>query len=587
MGKIKILPEYLANKIAAGEVVERPASIVKELIENSLDAASRKIEIIIEDGGRSLIKVIDDGQGMDEKDLKQSCLPHATSKIYTEEDLNNIRTLGFRGEALASIAAVSLLKITSAQAAQENAWQLTIEAGAVKNIQQEARTRGTTVEVRNLFFNTPARLKFLKTNSTELAHIIRTVTELALAYPEVSFRLFSHREEIINCSVHKEKIERIKALLPDNIAQELLPVSFNIAPLKINAFLSKPGKGFSTRKNQYLFVNGRCVTDKIISHAIMQGYQRALMERQFPAVIIFIETNPALVDVNVHPGKKEVRFQEASLVHDCLVKLIKDGLIDKNNFPDLPKFLNLPNSPNLSLDDYSDIDNNQPHQRIRLKTENIKELSLDNQVREEFVFANIAKDECTSKKISDILQAKNTYLIYPDKAGVIVIDQHAAHERILFDELLSQFQNKKIEKQKLLIPITLSLKKDEFLIIQESQNFFKELGFDLEEFGAQTIAVYSYPAVLENIDIAEQLNKIITELTLLEISADLEKRVNQLLASIACHCAIKAGEKLTPEQINSLLARLWQTKFPYTCPHGRPTLVRIDWYEMERKFKRK
>ncbi|MFH2137524.1 MAG: DNA mismatch repair endonuclease MutL [Candidatus Omnitrophota bacterium] len=563
MAKIKILPKLLADKIAAGEVVERPASVVKELMENALDAGSTAIEVVIEDAGCKLIRVIDNGEGMAEDDLKLAAQRHATSKISKDDDLNNINTLGFRGEALSSIAAVSFLTITSAIRTEGTAWMIEAEGGNIKNLRQTARTPGTTVEMRNLFYNTPARLKFLKSRSTEMYHITRTVTELALANPGTAFRLVNNNEEIINIDNSSGLSDRINILLGEEFSGRIIPINFHTAPLKVKGFISRAGTGCSTRKNQHIFVNKRPVIDKTISHAIISGYHTFLGEKQFPLIVLFLETPPASIDVNVHPSKREIRFRETSLLHDILVKLIKDALTQKENLPELKPVLGA--------------------MRIRSA-----EQPYAQQIFEKEFFSSPVKDMGIdlSAQTVDYLHVKNTYIVSQDKDGLIIIDQHAAHERILFDELLAQFKAKRIEKQKLLLPVILHLNKAQAFLVEDCKGVFRGLGFDIEDFGGQSFTVQAYPAVLGDVNIAAVFEKTLAEIAELDLSADTEQRMTQILAPVACHAAVRAHDKLSPELINALFDQLSKTASPYTCPHGRPTMITIKWAELEKRFKR-
>lgn len=584
MSRIKILSKHLADKIAAGEVVERPASVVKELVENALDAGSTKIEVAIEDAGRSLIRVIDDGQGMNTEDLELSILRHATSKIESNSDLMNITTLGFRGEALSSISAVSLMKIFSRTQLQDSASSIDSAAGTIKSIKESARGIGTTVEVKNLFFNTPARLKFLKSKATETSHIIRNMNEIALAHPQVALKLLNNKEEIINCDKHKNLLDRIEVLFGADFSKVLIPISFNIAPLKIRGFISKPGVGKANRKWQYVFVNKRPVSDKIITHAITQGYHTNLLERQFPCVFIFIDTPPELVDVNVHPSKREVRFREASVVHDVLAKLIKDTLRDKSNLPQINENIEVEgnNSSRECAAPGFEMSVSCPNNSARVSE--FFEIASENL---DASFCGQNSEQIRDFSRSKYLQIDNTYIAAQDKNGMIIIDAHAAHERVLFDELKSQFENQKVEKQKMLFPITLHFSKDEFIQVLEIKDVFGSLGFEIEDFGDQTMALYAYPALLGEVDIAKEFKSIVADILELDIEISMEKSITPILATIACHCAVRANQALTTDQIESLVRDLWKTHSPYTCPHGRPTIISITSDELEKRFKRK
>lgn len=588
--KIRILPKSLADKIAAGEVVERPASVVKELVENALDAKSSSIEIKIENAGRKLIKISDDGEGMTADDLRLACHRHATSKIKNDLDLNSINTLGFRGEALASIAAVSLLNLCACAENSGLAWEIEIEGGCEKSLQQTTRTKGTTVEVRNLFFNVPARLKFLKADATEMFHIIRNVTELSLAYPQVSFKLFNKTEEIISVSGNTDLSERIKILLGEELSGQLYPIYTENPLLKISGFIAKTGFSQSNRNNQYIFVNKRCVKDRTIAHAIMQGYHTFLPQHQFPPAVVFIELPPELVDVNVHPAKREVRFREGFVIHDMLVKIIKQTLTDKEHLPylmadkmeevkdgfDIVNLYN-PRKTGFPSADYMPAVEEKGQAALYGKD------NLPGSLWQEEGKYLEDKPQLSSKH----LQIRKSYIVSQHQDGIVIVDQHAAHERVIFDELLEQFNNKTLEKQRLLLPAALNLNKAEAVLMREHKELLQGLGFEVEEFGRESYVVHAYPVVLGKVDISNMFQNILIELSREEISADMDKKVTQFLAPIACHSAVRANENLSDEQIDSLLKRLWKTKCPFTCPHGRPTLITVSWVELEKKFKRK
>lgn len=657
--KIIILPQEVSNKIAAGEVVERPASVVKELLENALDAGASKIEVEIEEAGRRLIKVSDDGEGMTETDLKLACLRHATSKIKEAADLSNIITLGFRGEALASIAAVSYLKISASRRGEMSGHTIEVDGGKIRKMQEAARSSGTTVEVRNLFFNTPARLKFLKSPATEIANITRIVTELALAYPMISFRLIHKGQEIINVAANSSLVstekphgqskyvaaeprcgsgvnfssadskvgalqlqqrrketflretnlkERIDVLLGKDLAHNFIPVSYEMPSLKIRGFIAKAGFGQATHNNQYTFVNGRPVRDKIISHAIIQGYHTFLADKQFAPLVLFIETLPGSVDVNVHPAKREIRFSNGALVHDAVVKAIKETVCDKACLPKLPtenKSSTLYSSAKLT-EDYSGkvrdagasqttsgkytVPKSRPFDK-RSFEEKVASgewgLLADKNITAPSLFQETEENAAQATRQLQAVQLKNTYIISSDEDGLFIIDQHAAHERVLFDELSSNLKSKNPEKQKLLLPMTLNLNKADAILLSEHKELFQNAGFDIEEFGRDSFMVQSYPVVLGKVDIAEVFDGILKEISQLEIATNGDEKKTKFMASIACHSAVRAGDKLSPQEINSILQRLWKTTSPYTCPHGRPTLIKMNWTELEKRFKRK
>ncbi|MFH1856606.1 MAG: DNA mismatch repair endonuclease MutL [Candidatus Omnitrophota bacterium] len=594
--KIKILPVDISNKIAAGEVVERPASVVKELVENSIDAGSSRIEIEVDDAGKKLIKITDNGEGMSPEDLQLAVLRHATSKIKDASDLYNITTLGFRGEALASIAAVSRVKIVSCCKDSTAGFAIDVEGGEVKKTREVSRAKGTTIEIYNLFYNTPARLKFLKSGAAELSQIIKTVTELALAYPEISFKLVNKNKEIINVAVAADLLERVSILLGKDTADNLLPVSLDMPALKIRGLTAKAGFGYGSRGNQYIFVNKRPVKDKVIYHAITQAYHTFLAEKQFAAAVLFIEIAPEAVDVNVHPAKREIKFRNSSMIHEALVKSIRDVLVDKKIFPSFggsKESFQTRRQPVQSSDRiYDKSFTPQPRfidkRSYEEKFANTEWALIDKNIPAPELFEEKATALFEHEKKFKFMQFKNSYVVGSSEEGIMIIDQHAAHERILFDELLSGFQNKKIEKQKLLLPVTLNLNKADAVLMGKYKNLFGELGFEIEEFGRDSFAAHSYPVILGKLDIKIMLEAVIREIFQLEIEgADMDKQITRFLAPIACHGAVRANDELSPAQIESIINRLWKTTAPYTCPHGRPTMIKISWNELEKKFRRK
>lgn len=557
--RIIILPPEIVNKIAAGEVVERPASVVKELVENSLDAEANLIVVEIKDVGRKLIKVTDNGIGMSKEDALVCIKPHATSKISSLEDLEKISTLGFRGEALSSIASVSLMRIITRSKEEMSGIELEIEGGEIKNVREIGSPQGTTVEVKNLFFNTPARKKFLKSPATELTHIIRIIEQFALAYPEVNFRLIHQDKELLNFLPQKELKERVSEVLGKETVNSLLELNFEENGLKISGFISKPNFSRFDRYGQFFFVNRRAVVNKMLSHAVTNSYQEFLPKERFPVAIIYIEIEPELVDVNVHPTKREIRFQNENLIHKCLVKTIRETLTKNSLIPEIKEEI------------------------ISLPKEKIKE---------EGSFYNLFKKEILSEEKNKIfteislirkapfLQIANLYLLTFDEEGILIIDQHSASERVIFDALLEREEPREI--QSLLIPEIINLGVKESEILKENLDTFRELGFKIEEFGKNCFQIKAVPAVIPKPPkqlVLEVISEIQEEKT---IRLEREK----LLSLIACHSAVREGDSLEETQIARLIQDLKNTKFPWVCPHGRPTMIRLTWEELKRSFKR-
>ncbi len=575
MNKVKVLPRRITDKIAAGEVVERPAAVVKELVENAIDAGSDRIEIRFEDAGRRSIIVSDNGCGISPEDIQVICQPHATSKIDQEVDLEKIETLGFRGEALSSISAVSMFRLQSALCGAESAWELSIEGGERRALARASRNQGTTVEVRQLFFNTPARLKFLKSAGSETSQIIRTVTELALAYSEIGFRLVNGKQEVFNLHPGQDQRERIELLLGRDVAVGLLPVKVTLAPLTIRGFISPAGKGWATRNNQFIFVNRRPVSDRTITHALIAAYSGLLGEREFPAALLFLETPPEMVDVNVHPNKREVRFHRAYILHDVMVSSLRRVLTEQAAPEDDQSLFESRAAGTVQKD--------EPHGWAGVPRQDFSPLASE--LFDSAVSGMSAPASVRGERL-DYFYVNNTFIVFPDKDGLTIIDQHAAHERIIFDELSACLKRHDPEKQRLLVPVTLHPGKARIGLMREYLSLLGEMGFELEEFGADSFALYAYPVIIGEIDYTRFFDHLIAELEDFGSGSDMDRITKELLSRIACHSAIRAGERLSSEQIEALRQGLRQTPIPQTCPHGRPTTLRIDSRELERRFKR-
>ncbi|MCM8813339.1 MAG: DNA mismatch repair endonuclease MutL [Candidatus Omnitrophica bacterium] len=589
MGKIQVLPKVLADKIAAGEVVERPASVVKELVENALDAQSTSVAVQVQDAGRRQIVVIDDGEGMSADDLARACERHATSKIKTDEDLERIQTLGFRGEALASIAAVSRVRITSCRQGAGVGHTLSVAGGIAEPLREDSRTQGTTVCVENLFFNTPARLKFLKSSATELLQISRVVTELALAFPQTALQLTHGREQFFAVDRTQGLPERIRILLGEELWQQMMPLELDLPPLTIRGYISRPAAAATVRKNQYLFVNGRPVQDRLLMHAVLQGYHSMLMDNRYPGVILFIQTPPDAVDVNVHPTKREIRLREAAAVHDLLAKVVRETLAGTRPLSSSAAFSV---SPALNLGEPAAPEYGRyprPATAGPVTKEAADSAAIAARVQaqgEQMLFRAMAAPSREQATGDPYLFVDDAYICMRDEQGLRIIDQHAAHERVLFDELSRQFQKRQVEKQRLLLPVTLQLNAAQQAVLVEHTEMLAACGFEIEPFGNQTVAIQTYPALFGAVDIAAVVLHFLDELGALALSAEVTERVRQILAPLACHAAVRARERLNAAQVQALLERLEKTDAPATCPHGRPTTLLISRQELSRRFKR-
>lgn len=582
--KIKVLPEDIANKIAAGEVVQRPASVVKELVENSLDAKSTKIVVEVTNGGKSLIRVSDNGEGMSKEDAVLAFERFATSKIYTAKDLDAINTFGFRGEALPSIAAVSYIKLITRPKNSISGTLIKIDGGKIKDVSETAAAIGTVVEVQNLFFNTPARRKFLKSNITEAGHINAVVCQNALSHHNVAFRLTHNNQEVINVSATSDFKERILHFVGKELAEDILPIEFKSNLIEVSGFLAKPIHTRPDRSLQSIFVNQRYVVNKTVSHAIYQGYHTLLPKDRYPIVVIFIKIDPSKVDVNVHPTKREIRFHSENQIHDLIVEAIRTTLSQANLIPKITVSQQKPipsyekpiikptplQQQEMPLPAYTPPSATTSQPIVPLITPPITPLPVK-----------------LEPELQSIGQVFNSYIIAQSKEGMLIIDQHAAHERILYEKLMNESSDEfTLPAQILLIPITLETDYKETAILVQNLPTFNSLGFEIEEFGQNSFIIRAVPAVLEKGDVKELIFEIIYELQSIgRNKTPLEIR-EKMLISISCHSAIKAGDKLAQEEIESLISQLSQTQLPFTCPHGRPVIIKMGLNEIERRFMR-
>jgi DNA mismatch repair protein MutL len=599
LNRIQILPEHIANKIAAGEVVQRPASVVKELVENSIDAESTRITIEIEGGGRDLILIADNGYGMSKEDVALAFERHATSKITSMDDLDSIKSFGFRGEALPSISAVSQVEVVTCAKDAVSGTLLRIDGGVVKKIQDVGAPAGTTIKIRNLFFNTPARRKFIKTTTTEMGHINHIVSRIAMSCPHIAFKLTHNGSEIINVQQQHSLLERVSCFLGQEMAGDILPVQLSTdsetAPisLKITGFILSPAHTRPNRDMQSLFINNRYIVNKTISHAIYTGYHTLIPNGRYPIVVLFLKIDPAEVDVNVHPTKSEVRFNQEKEIHQLVVKAIRETSINANLMP------------KISLDTPMPV----PGDREEQIKDAIHGYFRSNQADDRWKAKYIGTDlrVCSDKHsqqgkqtgddtlgrlhdLSPIGQIHNTYIIAYGNNGLCIIDQHAAHERVLYERLMSQ--DRKIFSQPMIFPIQLELDYKESAIMLEAISVLNELGFKIEEFGQNTFIIQAVPVGMEKNDPKKTVLEIIYDIQdtgkSMTSSGLREAALREAaLVSMSCKAAIKAGQSLSIEEMNSLVQQLMKLQQPHTCPHGRPTMIRLGIDEIEKRFMRR
>jgi DNA mismatch repair protein MutL len=606
MPRIQQLSPELVNQIAAGEVVERPASVVKELVENSLDAGARRIEIDIEDGGARLIRVRDDGGGIAPDELPLALASHATSKIATLEDLEHVRTLGFRGEALASIASVSRFVLTSRAAGADAAWRVAREGGTLDAARPAQHPPGTTIEVRDLFHNVPARRKFLRAERTEFGHIDELVKAIALAHPEVDLRL-SHNGKparlLRPAGDEAALAARVGEILGDEFPAQSLRIEYAAAGLQLRGWVGLPTASRSQADQQYFYVNGRLVRDRVVTHAVRQAYADVLFHGRHPAYVLFLDLAPELVDVNVHPAKSEVRFRESRLVHDFLYRTLNEALAQTRagRAGDLASRVEERLAPASDSTGMS-----RPVLRTMDGAWNQQGLGLG--VREPLAsyaallgaeslpqaanaaLAPIANADGDSSGVPPLgyalAQLAGIYVLAENAHGLVLVDMHAAHERITYEKLKEARACDGIRTQLLLVPLALSVSEREAAIAQEHADDLDALGFEIVRSGPQSVTVKRYPGLLEGADVERLVRDVLSDLVAHGNTRRLEEMQNEVLSTMACHGSVRAHRRLTLPEMNALLREMEATERSGQCNHGRPTWVQMSVAELDRMFLR-
>ncbi len=682
MGRIRILPDQVANQIAAGEVVDRPASVVKELLENALDAGATRIRVEVEAGGRKLIRVADDGHGMNRDDALLAFERHATSKLRTADDLLSIATLGFRGEALPSIASVARVTLETATGDEATGTKIEIAGGRILHVNDAALPRGTTIAVADLFFNTPARRKFLRAESTELAHVTALVTHYALVHPEKHFELLSASHTIVSAPPVTRTAERIYQIFGKETLGHLLPIAAEMpleraglpepppwkkdpdepkrdpGTLRLTGFFSKPELQKLNRNSIYIFVNKRLIRDKLLMHAISEAYRNVIPPTSFPVVLLFLEMPPEEVDVNVHPAKTEVRFRQQSHIHDFVRDSLRMALVkarpsagflaaidsQATASPSLmpPGTSPLPGSPDAvpSMQPDSDADafqnartDAEPFQltpRPRIPVPGNLPFGaggFDQKAWGEAAAAlfqpaaAVIEDDCSPGSggfqangrdaasatalveaeqaaanlnhlgsLKPLAQLRESFILAAGDDGLWIIDQHVAHERILFEKILRDRQVEKIQRQRLLMPMLVELKPDQMVVFAGIAEELERNGFEVEPFGPQTLAVKAAPVGLEGAELERMLGQVIEQSAAdrdeVKQNEDLTALRTRIAASIACHSAIKVNTALDQVRMEWLLLELAKTEHPTSCPHGRPIALLYSWKDIQRAFHR-
>ena len=688
MGKIVLLDELTINKIAAGEVIERPASVVKELVENSIDAGATNITVEIQNGGISKIRIIDNGSGMNKDDLEFAFERHATSKIRKADDLENVKSMGFRGEALASIAAIAHVELTTKTEDDETGHKIVVEGGKVLEMEDSASQKGTTITVSNLFFNTPVRYKFLKRDFTEAGYIEDAVTRIALANPNIAIKLINGNKTIIQTNGNGDLKTVIYNIYGKEIAEGLLEVNYEYEGIKVTGAIGKPEIARSNRSYQMFFVNKRYIKDKTLSAGVEQAFKGLIPIGKYGVVILNIEIEPNKIDVNVHPTKLEIRFQEEQKVFKAIYHSVKETLLKgdlikepekeekieqqtidaKMGTPEIegskqekvesvleqkeevkkPSFMGLFKKKEKDSDEF--IENYSTNtleeifaqknvgqtQEIKIPTEEQKE-KMDNIIEKQKELENPIVEEPRSKNFDEMYvktfgklpetqiaeqnsnkidnktlkQVENisvfeekesynnipnykfigalfsTYIVIEIKDEVYIIDQHAAHERVMYEKVKKNFySNMKKDSQIMLLPDIIELSHKEKSIVKENTELFKKAGFIIEEFGDNTIRLIGVPSLCMDLDTKELFLEILDEIDTVAITAKQEKE-DKFISTIACKAAVKANMKLTKEEVDTLMRQLLVLPNPFTCPHGRPTAIKMTRYDIERKFNRK
>jgi len=638
--RIVVLSEEIANKIAAGEVVERPASIVKELVENSIDAGATDITVELEDGGCKSVKVIDNGSGIEREDVALAFERHATSKIHSYEDINSVASFGFRGEAMPSIASVAYVELLTRRKDDLEGTKAVIEAGKIKEITPAGCPAGTQISVTKIFARVPARRKFLKTEATEQGACLDAVTRLALAHPDIRFKVLVNGKETFAAPEVDDVSKRISMVVGDDFSLHCISVNTQKDNLSLRGFISRPEYTKSNSRSIYLFVNKRFVRDNSITHAVLSAYRQIIEPRRYPAAVLFLDLPAEDVDVNVHPAKLEVRFRNSRSVYDLVSRAIAENLsgaeISKSNFiyrlesNEAPKVdlvsrrkyrkdsasvftpaqeriasrpFGLFSRQNLQQAISSDLltrdtvaekpdaayesDAVPAKENINLSGENDIAPAKDDIISSNESDIALLKENINFSDLEYLGQFSNTYLVFSGDDGLVLIDQHAAHERIILEKLKKSTPQKQVVSQSLLILEIVNLTPGQISLFPEYIEFLREIGLEIEIFGKDAVVVKAIPATLSQIKISEMISDIADQLNENNQMPSLQEKKEKILASLACRAAIKANNVLSTEEVASLCRQLEETPYNLTCPHGRPIVINFPLSEIERMFKRR
>ncbi len=595
MKRIRVLPPQIANKIAAGEVVDRPAAVVKELVENSIDAGASEISVVLEQAGKNLIQVVDNGIGISPEDVPLAFQRHATSKIGSVSDLDHIMTLGFRGEALPSIASVSLMELKTCTEEQETGTEIYIEGGTVTRTAEIAMKQGTVVTVRNIFFNTPARRNFLRADVTEFNHIHKTLKRFFLAYPEIAFKVIHNEKELYDLPVTDVE-NRLTQVLGKELYEGMVFVRDDLGEISLEGYVCRPDLARGNSENQYIFLNKRAIQNRSLNYAVVQGFGNLIERSRYPQFVLFLEIPPQHIDINVHPTKMEVRFSNERAIYHLFLSAVRKAIqTDKivpqfsmeasdENRKEIEKQFKLHRQANI---------NRQPLGRSAVPTEE----ESKNQLAFGYSVPDGLPDDSGEEQNSEqgfqeegteqqrFWQVHRRYICSQIKSGMVIIDQHVAHERVLYEKFLDYLSHqKKVPSQKLLFPQTLEMALEDYLIFGDIRDWLDKIGFTITELSGRTILIEAIPA---DVRIGYE-GKVLLEIIdyYRENQSTEFKPYEKIAAAFSCKNAIKSGEKLTQIEMASLVDQLFATREPYFCPHGRPVIVTLNLDEIDKKFKR-
>ncbi len=566
--KIHILPEHVMKRIAAGEVVERPASVAKELLENALDAGATVISVMVKDSGLGLIQVVDDGEGIAEEDALICCKRYATSKISQAEDLEEIHTLGFRGEALASISSVSRMTLTTRTEEEEEGSQVHLEGGNIRDVLKVGAKKGTSVAMKDLFYNVPARRKFLKNPTTELRHILSVFRRISLSRPEVDFSLFIEVEKTLDLR-RGSREDRIRDLLGEKRVSQLIRVEKSVPGISIEGVLSRPGEGRRSRENQFLFLNRRYIVNRSLVHGVLSAYGSRLGRDEYPIYALYLEMDPRRFDVNVHPTKIEVRFSDEKFVHDAIQRSIQEILRTPSVVPQLRLV-------------HGKGETGSSYRLHPQDMEHYGQLTLEAQ--RPTVGESVSEYQSQTRELPALWQLHNRYILSQIKSGLTIIDQHVAHERILYERALKSKQGSGGSSQQLLFPQIVQLSHDDFLALTDILPYLQKIGFGLKDFGRNSVIIEAVPVEVKTGRERELLLEIIDEFK--ETREKASETWDAVAKAFACKSAVKSGDRLSFQEMVSLIDQLFATQEPYFCPHGRPIVVNLTLEEIDKRFGR-